>query len=80
MNRAIYGTLFWISAPDKLATLHKFIRVEGINQLVRKTYIGFVYLCLQIVRIIIQGRTDTFVNKYSMLTLSNLVYSCMGNA
>jgi hypothetical protein len=39
MDRAMYGTLFWISAPEKLATLHKIIRVEqveGIPQLVCK--------------------------------------------
>jgi hypothetical protein len=35
MGRAVYGTVFWISAPEKLATLYKIIRVEG--QLVRKT-------------------------------------------
>jgi hypothetical protein len=37
MDRAVYGTVFWISAPEKLATLHKIIRVEGVHQLVRKT-------------------------------------------
>jgi hypothetical protein len=37
MDRAVYGTLFWITAPEKLVTLHKIIRALGIHQLVRKT-------------------------------------------
>ena len=30
MDRAVYGTAFWISAPEKLGNLHNVIRVEGI--------------------------------------------------
>ena len=51
MDRAMYGTVFWISALEKLVTLHKIIRVERVVdtfQLVHKIIIGFVNLCLQI--------------------------------
>jgi hypothetical protein len=89
MNRAIYGTVFWISAPEKLATLHKIIRVEDINQLVRKTVHRF---CISLPSDSSDNHTGTdgyihlaflqltFVNKYSMLTLSNLMYTYMENA
>ena len=33
MDRAVYGTNFWISAPDKLVTLHKCIHVEQLERI-----------------------------------------------
>ena len=35
MDRAIYGTLFWISAPEKFAPLHNITRVEKVEGIVR---------------------------------------------